>query len=87
MEYEEYKSVECYRGQEFGISSVVFDYQEELLWTSTHGVSSFDFELMHIRYLSRGTLSRPSHITGPCYLILGNRAEQIHGLSGAQCKR
>lgn len=74
MEYEEYKSVECYRGREFGISSVVFDYQEELLWSSTHGVCSI--------YSSKCT-SIAFVIAGPCHLILGNRAEQVHGLSGA----
>lgn len=44
MEYElgqfqEMKLVSCFRGDEFGVSSVAFDLQEDLLWAATFGVS------------------------------------------------
>jgi len=44
MEYElgqfqEVKLVSCFRGDEFGVSSVAFDLQEDLLWAATFGVS------------------------------------------------
>jgi len=44
MEYElghfqELKLTSCFRGDEFGVSSVVFDPQEDLLWAATYGVS------------------------------------------------
>lgn len=43
MEYEfhfqELKLASCFRGDEFGVSSVVFDPQEDLLWAATYGVS------------------------------------------------
>ena len=29
----------CFRGDEYGVSSVVFDPQEELLWAATFGVN------------------------------------------------
>lgn len=33
------KLCSCFRGDEYGVSSVVFDPQEELLWAATFGVS------------------------------------------------
>lgn len=32
------KLCSCFRGDEYGVSSVVFDPQEELLWAATFGV-------------------------------------------------
>lgn len=37
---QEVKLASCFRGEEFGISSVVFDPQEDLVWAATFGVSS-----------------------------------------------
>ena len=43
MEFREAKLRSCFRGDEYGVSSVVFDPQEELLWASTFGVSIYIF--------------------------------------------
>ena len=39
MEFREVKLCSSFRGDEYGVSSVVFDPQEELLWAATFGVS------------------------------------------------
>ena len=39
MEFREVKVSSCFRGDEYGVSSLVFDPQEELLWAATFGVS------------------------------------------------
>lgn len=39
MEFQEAKLSSCFRGDEYGVSSLVFDPQEELLWAATFGVS------------------------------------------------
>ena len=39
MEFRQVKLRSCFRGDEYGVSSVVFDPQEELLWAATFGVS------------------------------------------------
>ena len=38
-QYREIKVASCYRGEEYGISSLLFDPQEDLLWAATYGVS------------------------------------------------
>ena len=38
-QFQEVKLASCFRGDEFGVSSVVFDPQEDLLWAGTYGVS------------------------------------------------
>ena len=39
MEFRQVKLRSCFRGDEYGVSSVVFDPQEELLWAATFGVT------------------------------------------------
>ena len=39
MEFRQAKLRSCFRGDEYGVSSLVFDPQEELLWAATFGVS------------------------------------------------
>lgn len=38
-QFQELKLATCFRGEEFGISSLSFDPQEDLLWAATYGVS------------------------------------------------
>ena len=38
-QYRELKVTTCYRGEEYGVSSLLFDPQEDLLWAATYGVS------------------------------------------------
>lgn len=38
-QFQELKIATCFRGEEYGISSVAFDPQEDLLWAATYGVS------------------------------------------------
>lgn len=38
-QFQELKVASCFRGEEYGISSVAFDPQEDLLWAATYGVS------------------------------------------------
>lgn len=38
-QFRELKQATCFRGEEYGISSVAFDLQEDLLWAATYGVS------------------------------------------------
>ncbi len=38
-QYREHKLATCFRGDEYGISSLAFDPQEDLLWAATYGVS------------------------------------------------
>lgn len=40
-QFQELKLASCYRGDEYGISSVSFDPQEDLLWAATYEVSLF----------------------------------------------
>ena len=61
MEYElsqfqELKTTSCYRGEEFGVSSVVFDPQEDLLWAATFGVGASD----HGHYIQRRIFRAPA---------------------------
>lgn len=44
MEFREVKLCSCFRGDEYGVSSVVFDPQEELLWAATFGVSGLPLD-------------------------------------------
>lgn len=37
-QFQETKLVSCFRGEEFGVSSVSFDPQEDLLWAATYAV-------------------------------------------------
>jgi len=38
-QFQEVKTVTCFRGEEYGgISSLAFDPQEDLLWAATYGV-------------------------------------------------
>ncbi len=37
-QFQELKLTGSYRSDEYGVSSVVFDVQEELLWAATYGV-------------------------------------------------
>lgn len=39
-QFHEHKLVTCFRGEEYGISSLAFDPQEDLLWAATYGVST-----------------------------------------------
>lgn len=38
-QFQEHKLATCFRGEEYGISSLAFDPQEDLLWAATYGVS------------------------------------------------
>ena len=38
-QFHEHKLATCFRGEEYGISSLAFDPQEDLLWAATYGVS------------------------------------------------
>ena len=44
-QFREHKLVTCFQGDEYGISSLAFDPQEDLLWAATYGVSIFIKEL------------------------------------------
>ena len=37
-QFHELKLVSCFRGDEYGVSSVCFDPQEDLLWAATYQV-------------------------------------------------
>ena len=39
--FQELKLATCFRGEEYGISSVAFDLQEDLLWAATYGVCAY----------------------------------------------
>lgn len=39
-QFQEHKQVTCQGAEEFGISSLAFDPQEDLLWTATYAVRS-----------------------------------------------
>ncbi len=40
-QYQELKSSSVYQGEQYGISTVAFDLQEDLLWAGTYGVRKF----------------------------------------------
>lgn len=41
-QFQEVKLTGCYRSDEYGVSSVVFDQQEDLLWAATYGVRELE---------------------------------------------
>ena len=47
-QFQELKLVTCFRGDEYGVSSVSFDPQEDLLWAATYEVTFTFTQFIHI---------------------------------------
>ena len=75
-QFQELKMVSCFCGEDYGVSSVAFDPQEDLLWAATYGVSSIDS-------ISCTFDSSKTTFSGSRDFIHGSKPGPLHGFSGS----
>lgn len=68
-QYQELKVTSVYQGEDYGISAIAFDLQEDLLWAATYGVKE---DVLHFYGFSICGVSVPpvcvcDHVTSCLY--------------------